>query len=238
MDRRATKAILIDDDPKFRGTFQIALENVAARTDFAVEMVYRDGIEGDDQEIENYDIYFVDIELGEKSGIELVESLQRRNFDKEFIFVSAHEDYVWKSMLAKPRYFIRKRMLETDLLKAVVFLRKLWEGKYARVKVGETKVCPRTVLWCESKEHYVYIHLDSGESILVRARLGQLEELFSEYHYIRIHNRIMVNLEYVRQVKGNQVILRDGMVLRASRAYQKKVHEGLRKWFEGLCQQF
>ena len=238
MERSAAKAILIDDDPEFSGIFQKALETVAARADFAVELAYRDRIEDNDQEIENYDIYFVDIELGEKSGIELVVRLQRRNFGKEFIFVSAHEDYVWKSMLAKPRYFIRKRTLEADLLEAVVFLKKLWEEKHAWVKVGETEVCPRTVLWCESKDHYVDIHQDDGSNILLRARIGQLEEFFSEYHYIRIHNRLMVNLEYVDWFKGNQVILKDGTALQASRAYQKKVQEGLRKWFEGLYRQF
>ena len=180
----------------------------------------------------------MDIELGEKSGIELVAGMQRRNPGKEFIFVSAHEGYVWKSMLAKPRYFIRKRTLEADLLEAVSFLKKLWWEKHARVKVGGAEVCPRTVLWCGSKDHYVDIHQEDGSSILLRARLGQLEELFSEYHYIRIHNRLMVNLEYVDRFKGNQVILKDSTVLQASRAYQKKVQEGLGKWFEGLYRKF
>ena len=237
MERSVVKAILIDDDPEFRGIFQKALETVAARADFAVELAYRDRIEDNDQEIENYDIYFVDIELGEKSGIELVAGLQRRNPGKEFIFVSAHEDYVWKSMLAKPRYFIRKRTLEADLLEAVSFLKKLWGEKHVRVKVGGAEVCPWTVLWCGSKGHYVTIHQEDGGSIMLRARMGQLEELFSEYHHIRIHNRLMVNLEHVDRFKGSQVILKDGTALQASRAYQKKVQEGLRKWFEGLYRQ-
>jgi DNA-binding LytR/AlgR family response regulator len=238
MKKSDAKAILIDDDLEFCGIFQKALETVAVRADFSVELAYRDRIEDDDQEIEDYDIYFVDIELGEKSGIELVAGMQRRNPGKEFIFVSAHEGYVWKSMLAKPRYFIRKRTLEADLLEAVSFLKKLWWEKHARVKVGGAEVCPRTVLWCGSKDHYVDIHQEDGSSILLRARLGQLEELFSEYHYIRIHNRLMVNLEYVDRFKGNQVILKDSTVLQASRAYQKKVQEGLGKWFEGLYRKF
>ena len=238
MKKSDAKAILIDDDLEFCGIFQKALETVAVRADFSVELAYRDRIEDDDQEIEDYDIYFVDIELGEKSGIELVAGMQRRNPGKEFIFVSAHEGYVWKSMLAKPRYFIRKRTLEADLLEAVSFLKKLWWEKHARVKVGGAEVCPRTVLWCGSKDHYVDIHQEDGSSILLRARLGQLEELFSEYHYIRIHNRLMVNLEYVDRFKGNQVILKDSTVLQASRAYQKKVQEGLGKLFEGLYRKF
>ena len=233
MKKSDAKAILIDDDLEFCGIFQKALETVAVRADFSVELAYRDRIEDDDQEIEDYDIYFVDIELGEKSGIELVAGMQRRNPGKEFIFVSAHEGYVWK-----PRYFIRKRTLEADLLEAVSFLKKLWWEKHARVKVGGAEVCPRTVLWCGSKDHYVDIHQEDGSSILLRARLGQLEELFSEYHYIRIHNRLMVNLEYVDRFKGNQVILKDSTVLQASRAYQKKVQEGLGKWFEGLYRKF
>lgn len=234
MGVKTAKAILIDDDLEFHGIFQRALEAVVTRTDFYVEMAYRSRMERNDREMDGFDIYFVDIKLGDDSGIELVFGLQKRNFGKEFIFVSAYEDYVWKSMLARPRFFIRKRMLEKDLGEAVTFLKKMWERKYALVKVGQVEVCPRMALWCESKEHYVDIHWEDGSNILIRASLRQLESLFAECYFIRIHNRLMVNLEYVDQFIGNKVILKDGTILRTSRAYQKRVQESLKKWFESF----
>ena len=54
MKKSDAKAILIDDDLEFCGIFQKALETVAVRADFSVELAYRDRIEDDDQEIEDY----------------------------------------------------------------------------------------------------------------------------------------------------------------------------------------
>ena len=82
------------------------------------------------------------------------------------------------------------------------------------------------------------IHQEDGSSILLRTSLRQVESLFSEFHYIRIHNRRMVNLEYVERFKGNRVTLKDGTVLQVSRAYQKKVQEGFKRWFERVYLQF
>ena len=238
MERRTARAILIDDAPEFHGIFRKALETAATEADFSVDLVCRSGLEGDAREIEDFDIYFVDIELGEESGIELALDLQRRNSGREIIFVSAYENYVWKSMLVRPRFFIRKRVLEADLQEVTAFLKKLWEKKYVRVEVAQVEVCPQTVLWCESKDHYVDIHQEDGSSILLRTSLRQVESMFSEFHYIRIHNRRMVNLEYVERFKGNRVTLKDGTVLQVSRAYQKKVQEGFKRWFERVYLQF
>lgn len=238
MGGKVARAILIDDDPEFHETFRKALESVAVETGFPVELACTSGTGMDGYEAEGFDIYFVDIELGQESGIELASELQRRCSGREFIFVSAHEDYVWRSMLARLRSFLRKRVLEEDLREAMVFQKKLWERRYARVKVGRAEVCPQTVLWCESNDHYIDIHLDNGDSILIRARMSQLEGLLSGYHFIRIHNRLLVNLEHVWKLEGNQVFLKDKMVLQISRTYQKKAQEGMKKWFEDLYLSF
>ncbi len=181
---------------------------------------------------------FIDIELGEGSGIELASCLQMQNFDKEFVFVSAHEKYIKPSMLAKPRAFLCKTSLEKELYEAVVSLKQIWEKKHVSVKImenrKETELFPQRVCWCESTGHYVDLHMDDKSRMLIRIRLGQLEELFADFHFIRIHSRYLVNLEYIRKARSDIVILKDGSSLSVSRACRKKAEQGIREWFEYL----
>ena len=86
MGGKAARAILIDDDPEFHETFRKALESVAVETGFPVELACTSGTGMDGHEAEGFDIYFVDIELGQESGIEMASELQRRCSGREFIF--------------------------------------------------------------------------------------------------------------------------------------------------------
>lgn len=232
------KAILIDDDERFWRIFEEALLEETERAGFPIGLICRRDAEDLGQEA---DIYFVDIELEKKSGIELAARVQKRNPGREIIFVSAHDRYMQKSMLVRPRFFICKAKLTEDMRDVVMFLKQQWQRKHVGIKVawkgGEAEVFPQRIVWCESHGHYVDMHLDDGGRAVLRISLRQLGALFSEFHYIRIHNRRMVNLEYVGRFVGNQVVLRDGTALGVSRACQKEVARGIREWFEALYQQ-
>ena len=231
-------ALLVDDEQEFEAIFREALEKVTGRLSFPIRLSYsKDMAEAVEKE-ETFDIYFIDIELGEGSGIELASRLQMQNFDKEFVFVSAHEKYIKPSMLAKPRAFLCKTSLEKELYEAVVSLKQIWEKKHVSVKImenrKETELFPQRVCWCESTGHYVDLHMDDKSRMLLRIRLGQLEELFADFHFIRIHSRYLVNLEYIRKARSDIVILKDGSSLSVSRACRKKAEQGIREWFEYL----
>ncbi len=236
------KAVLIDDNEEFCWTFQKALEMETERADFPIYLTCRSGPEDIGQEeADDFALFFIDIELDGISGIDFALELEKRSSGKEIVFVSAYDKYIQKSMLARPRFFICKVKLEKDLRDVVMFLKQQWQQRHASVQVawksGEVEIYPQRILWCESQGHYVDIHLDDGRKAVLRTSLSQLAALFSVFHYLRIHNRRMVNLKYVRRFEGNQVVLKDGTALRVSRGCQREVDKGIREWFESLYQQ-
>nr|WP_296461172.1 LytTR family DNA-binding domain-containing protein [uncultured Acetatifactor sp.] len=236
------KAVLIDDNEEFHWTFQKALEMETERADFPIDLTCRSSLEDIGwEEADDIDLFFIDIELGGVSGIDLAMGLQKRSPGKEIVFVSAYDQYMQKSMLARPRFFVCKVNLEKDLRDVVMFLKRQWQQRHASVKViwkgGGTEIYPQRILWCESQGHYVDIYLDDGRKAVLRTGLRQLAALFSDFHYLRIHNRRIVNLEYVRRFEGSQVVLKDGTALGVSRNCQREVDKGIREWFESLYQQ-
>jgi two-component system LytT family response regulator len=92
-------------------------------------------------------------------------------------------------------------------------------------------VRPGEVDWCESAGNYVKLHVGRAVHV-IRETLSNLEERLDPSAFIRIHRRLIVNLDRIHELQpwfgGDQiVILKDGARLRLSRTFREKVAERL-----------
>jgi two-component system LytT family response regulator len=83
------------------------------------------------------------------------------------------------------------------------------------------------VEWIEAAGNYVLLHTSSAEH-KVRERLSALEERLDPDRFVRIHRRVVVSLDAIRELQpwfgGDQVlILRNGRQLRVSRTFRRRV---------------
>ena len=84
----------------------------------------------------------------------------------------------------------------------------------------------------EAAGNYVELHVGK-ESHLVRETMSKLESRVDPKVFLRIHRRIIVNLERIKQFEGVShgeyvVVLKDGTRLSSSRGYR----EGVRRFLE------
>jgi two-component system LytT family response regulator len=92
-------------------------------------------------------------------------------------------------------------------------------------------VRPGEVDWCESAGNYVKLHV--GRTVhVIRETLSNLEERLDPSAFVRIHRRLIVNVDRIHELQpwfgGDQiVILKDGSRLRLSRTFREKVAEKL-----------
>lgn len=92
-------------------------------------------------------------------------------------------------------------------------------------------VRPGEVDWCESAGNYVKLHVGRVVHV-IRETLSNLEERLDPSAFIRIHRRLIVNVDRIHELQpwfgGDQiVILKDGSRLRLSRTFREKVAERL-----------
>lgn len=92
-------------------------------------------------------------------------------------------------------------------------------------------VRPSEVDWCESAGNYVKLHVGRVVHV-IRETLSNLEERLDPSAFIRIHRRLIVNVDRIHELQpwfgGDQiVILKDGSRLRLSRTFREKVAERL-----------
>jgi two-component system LytT family response regulator len=98
------------------------------------------------------------------------------------------------------------------------------EGRSYVVKMSDVRVI-------ESDGNYVHLH-DAKQKHVIRETLSALESRLDPTKFVRIHRRLIVNIEAVKELQpwfgGDQVmLLNDGTKLRVSRTFREQVARAL-----------
>jgi DNA-binding LytR/AlgR family response regulator len=168
------------------------------------------------------DILFVDIEMPDMSGLELV----RLTANKKMlpVFITSHPEFAVTSYeadafdyLLKP--FSGERFAKciyrlTDFLalrdKAFAF-EKEQESEFIIIKQGYEKqrLQLEDILYLEAMKDYTRI-VTTGKQYLVLATISSMLEKLPGDKFIRIHRSYVVNINKIKEVKDNKLYLSSG----------------------------
>lgn len=174
------------------------------------------------QREKEYDIYFLDIDMPKRNGLEFAKIILKLQEKAVIIFVSAKEEYVFESFQVHPFSFVRKSKFEEDLDRTIRDLSKIYEATEKETckiydELGHSyELSLENTLYMEAKDKYVNIVTKEG-GFFIRNTLSEMEKMLEEHHFIRIHKSFLVNLRVIYVIKYNKVILDDGQELPLSR---------------------
>ena len=185
------------------------------------------------------------------NGFELLDKIERSRCP-HIVFVTAYDEFALKAFevgaldyLLKP--FDEERLSETlDRVRLRIgdagatlprapseFLRRYGQSRQPeRLAIRQHNetllIKTETVDWFESESNYVTVHV-GDESYLMRGTLAGLETTLDPFRFIRIHRRIIVNLDRVRSLvpcgHGDyRAILANGTELNVSRRYTDRIN--------------
>ncbi|MEO0896268.1 MAG: LytTR family DNA-binding domain-containing protein [Bacteroidota bacterium] len=189
------------------------------------------------------DLLFLDIELPDGDGFQVLEKAEKREFD--VIFITAYNQYATKAFkFSATDYLLKpvdidelqeavKRVLEkrestpreeqSARLDALIQNLKHLQAPLKRIVLptsnGFTVVNPDDIIRCESDRNYTFIFLKDGRKILVSRTIKEYDEMLSDYNFFRIHQSHLINLTYLKNYtrgRGGYVELTDGSVLDVS----------------------
>ncbi len=164
------------------------------------------------------DLIFLDVELDDGTGFDLLNKLPHQNF--EVIFTTAHQNYALQAIkmsaldyLLKP---VDREELENAILKAVSKphngqnLTKLLQNINAEhnqdrfIGLNETDgtrfVKLGDIIYCKSEGSYTVFQLIDENRITVSSNLKKYDQLLSDSGFFRIHNSYLINLNQINQV--------------------------------------
>lgn len=212
-DEKNIRVIIIDDDIKSVESLQLLINNYCPTFDI-VGTAYnvREGL--DEINTSNPDILFLDVEMPDGTGFDLLQKIDKRNFD--VVFVTAHNKYAINAIkhsaldyLLKP--FELQEFLETiekikrnDKTKAVnyeVLLDNLSYTVPKKLVVSSSKgyeyIPVENIVRLESERSYARIYLTNGRVIMVSKCLNEYQNMLSSDIFFRIHNSHLINLNHV-----------------------------------------
>lgn len=197
------------------------------------------------------DILFLDIELGDRSGFDLLEALG--TVRPHVIFTTAHEGYAVKAIRFSALDYLLKPVDPQELgialgkaadaaqlpqhpAQFMALLKNLAQraenGRRIALPVsdGLEMVAVDDILYCESDGHYTTLRLVDKRRLTVSRNVGQFEELLDKDQFIRVHHSFLVNMGRVsRYVKGEggELIMADGSNVQVSRRKKQEVLDAL-----------
>ncbi|SET09696.1 two component transcriptional regulator, LytTR family [Enterococcus malodoratus] len=156
--------------------------------------------------LESIDLLFLDIEMKALDGIETAKQLRKINQHAVIIFVTAFADFVFQGYEVKALNYILKPYGEKKIVE--VLHKALDELETAHPKYfvieqksGITRVALKEICYFTSDRRIVTI-VTAKDSITF---YGKLNDLVLPDHFLRIHNRYVVNLHYVDQVEAGSL---------------------------------
>ncbi len=186
------------------------------------------------------DVLFLDIEMPKMSGFRMLEELG--DYDAEVIFTTAYNHYAIDAMRISAFDYLVKPVSIEELENAVA---RLSEKRLVHIQerihvlkdsIRDTKiqknrialplldgfefVMIKNIVRIESSGSYSRIFLVDGRSILVTKLLKDFEEILMSYHFFRVHNSHLINLNYIKKYLrgvGGQVLMENGDLIDVAR---------------------
>jgi two-component system, LytTR family, response regulator len=189
------------------------------------------------------DLIFLDIELGDGSGFDLVKTAAL--VKAEIIFTTAYNEFAIRAIKANAIDYLLKPLdveeLVTGVKKACARISERMplengneEKKITRLSIPSvdsiTYIELSMVTHLESNSNYTIIYLNDNKKHTVSKTLGEYEEMLSGTDFFRIHHQYIANLKYTEKyIKGDggQLVLKDKITLPVSRAKKQELLDRL-----------
>ncbi len=185
-----------------------------------------------------FDIFFLDIEMPTISGLEVAKQIREKKANAILIFLTAHEEFAMEGYRISAIRYLWKLELDEYLPEALEAAlkeaAKIKRGSLSVSYYGNTTVIPfEEILYVQHLLRSSKIHTVSFNVINDNRGLKELYSLLDEKQFVYIDRGTFVNLDYVFQIKGNTVVLRNKEELPASRGMLPKVKMAINRLWGG-----
>lgn len=225
------KVLIIDDENRTRELIARMIDSFG----FDVQTIPEgENVQSGIAAIEKHhpDIVFLDIQMPDGTGFDVIRSIDDKHF--EVIFITAHEEFAIKAIkfsaldyLLKPVDTAELKMAMEKALAAIDektesiqfdALQKNIQPNEKRRLVLKTQESVHVVeldhiIRCEADRNYTSFFLVDNKKILVSKTLKEYETLLAAHNFLRVQQSHLINLDFVDRYdkkNGGAVVMKDG----------------------------
>ncbi len=165
----------------------------------------------------NPQLIFLDIDLGDGTGFELLSQLPNKNF--ELIFITGFDQHAIQALRVGALDYILKPISEDEFIVAVkkAIINQKKESSLDKLIEVSNDYFNRTtkkrivlrdmetihavyeddIIYCKADGGYTIFHTRQNEKIVISKSLKKVQELLSEAIFVRCHQSYIINKKYV-----------------------------------------
>lgn len=176
------------------------------------------------------DLVLLDIQMGDGTGFDLLNSMPAIDF--KIIFITAFDHYAVQAFRFSAVDYLLKPINPEMLVQAVERARQLIESHHKlqmqalhenlkNIDHQHKKIILKTtenifllelrdIICCESDNNYTLVHSSDNSRILVSKTLKDYDELLSGCGFYRVHKSFLINLAHIRRFEkqdGGYIVL-------------------------------
>jgi two-component system LytT family response regulator len=171
------------------------------------------------------DLLFVDIDMPDKSGIELIASLTIKPL---IIFTTAHKRFALQAFDMEAVDYLLKPIQPERFNKAIEKAVIITNGSsktdsndsflvYAEYKL--VKINFKNILYIESMQDYVKIHLDNEKPVMTLQTLKKILDILPAGKFQQIHRSYIIALDKIKSIRQKTVEIINGTLLPVGNSY-------------------
>lgn len=208
------KAVLVDDEPRSIKSLEWELSKFS--DDIIVLATFTDPGEAFRFiKAQQVDCVFLDIEMPEMDGFQLLSKFEERNFD--VVFVTAYDQFAINAIKENAVDYLLKPIDTDDLFSTIRRIKYRTARKNDKDLLEESLVSfsnkrisipmngkiiflqTDEIIFCESDGNYCKIFLEDKRTLFVTRKLKEVFGLLPSEKFFRVHNSYVVNLKKVQE---------------------------------------
>jgi two-component system LytT family response regulator len=226
-----TRSVIVDDDINAADLLKVLLNkhfkhieiiSICNSVQNAVNLI----------DSEKPDLVFLDIELSDGYGFEVINQANYRQFD--VIFITGFNNYAVQAFEFSALYYLLKPVNLKSLTEALeryrhkVSIEEIEKKLYVlenKISQNISRIMLPTgsgmevfeldeIIRCEADDNYTVIYLKDKKYIMITKNLSNMEIILSDNGFFRVHRKFIINMKYIKNLKKNKknptIILSDG----------------------------
>ena len=173
------------------------------------------------------DVALLDIEMPGLNGFDVLQLIETRPI---IVFVTAYDEYAVRAFEERSLDYLLKPASQQRFDEMMRRVRAQLSRVPTLLKIPTAKgmllLDASEVDWIEAADYCAIVHARSQRH-LVRESLKSLEQRLDGRRFIRVHRGALVRVDFVRELRSNSLILRDGTEVPVGRRRRKLVYDRL-----------
>ncbi len=239
---RKYTALIIDDEEPGRKNLALMLGKYCPEIEILGDAA--SAVEGKEKLLQlNPDLLFLDVQMPEIDGFDLLDSLTKKNFAT--VIVTAHAEYGIKAVKAGALDYILKPIVIKELQQAIKKVAEYYDSKSEqntdaqkpeRLTLshtgGFTVVEIKDITRLEADNNYTKVFTTDKKMYYVSKPLKVFEDNLKDIIFFRVHRSFIINLNHVKEFlreDGGTIVMMDDTKIQLPKTRTSDFMEAVKK---------